>query len=553
MLLIRPKPCLGESMIGYLHRLAEDNGYPSVNLMRRLIRSENRTLERNLLTPESISLLAKYSGYSEYELFMLTSNDHRNLIHEHQYNQLFLRQRVQYCPSCIQETLIHQKLWCLSAIRICHIHHTWLVSECVCGQKIDLQSVIKGFCQHCNSSLQSAFSSEPDKQITNLQAQLHRLFVSSSGRINILDREIGIVQFLSLVKHSLNLLHDTPSFIYQGVNIKDLTSRGKHFQECCLSYFEVIEMYQEFPKRFTRVLEEQKFKLSSSQTTAKYNFEKLFIDPTWDPIKQVYSSFLNDTKSRRSGSTPPTTLNIFRHKTLSKTATSHYLGVGIDTVKMLIQLGVLTEKEISFEKKIALSELIFLFERCMGQRTTCTGRISLRDIIQMYPKKCLNVSGLIFLVLEGVLQTASDNHCSSLMNITFDRTEIDFCFNAVFLSQVLKGEGKMNDTKLNEFRMGLASVTGQGIILNGNVYTNARMVKHQWFEAAVKNGEWEIPVLYMPEVPNFLLLYDPDGMEVASAIEDREELDKEIIDTYHAAINELKRRLLKRKDNKAQN
>ncbi|RKP56264.1 hypothetical protein D7Z26_06410 [Cohnella endophytica] len=549
MLLIRPKPQVGESMIGYLYRLTEENGYPSVSQVKHLIQADKRELERNLINKESISKLGEYTGYNEIELGNLTSHDLHVLIHGHQYNQLFLRQRVQYCPLCILEIPVHQKSWCISANNICPIHHIWLQSECVCGQRIDQQSITRGHCLSCNTSLQLiSISDEPDRHLINLQNELCRLFISSSRSITVLNQEIGVAQFLSLVKHSLSLLHDTPSFIHEGVKIKDLTSKGKHHKKCCLSYFEVVEMYREFPNRFIRVLEEQKSKTPSAQTIAKYSFEKLLLNPTWYRIKQVYSTFMNATKPKWNVRATPSMLNISSHNYLSKTAAGHLLGVGIETVKKMIQMGILHEKVIGFEKKLALDEIQHLLIKCKGNQINCTGRISLRDIVQMYPKKGLDVAGIIFLVVDGVLQTASEISCDSLMNITFDRSEIDYCYEVSFLSLSLRGENNMKDARLEGFQMRLASVTGQGIVLNGNVYSNIQMVKNQWFEAAEKNGEWFIPVLYKPENPDYLLLYDMDGVEVASAVDAHEDMDKATINAYLDTINDLKDRIMKMKD-----
>jgi hypothetical protein len=547
MLLIRPKPLVGESMVGYLHRLAEENGYSKVQHVSHLIKADRRGMERNLLDKNSVKLLSEQTGYNENELTNMTGYDLQDQIHMHEYNQLILRQRVQYCPLCFEKP-IHQKSWCLSAINICPIHHTWLQDKCVCGKDINLQSLVKGNCLYCNTSLQMNLNLEElNSQLVSLQNEIYRLFIGAAQKIIILDTPVGVKQFLSLVRHSLSLLHDTPSFLNERVKIRDLTSRGKHHRKSCLSYFEVIELYREFPNRFIQVLGEQKSKIPSAQTTAKYNFEKLFIDPIWEPIRQIYSDYLNNTKSSKATWIIPSVLNISSYSYLSKTAASHFLGIGIESVKKLICLGILHEVTIGFEKKIALDEIRHLFDKCKGEQHDCMGRISLRDFVQLYPKKGLDIPLVIWLVLEGILLTASTVTCRSLMEITFNQSEIDFCFKAISLFQSLRGVINMKDAKLKEFHMALASVTGQGIVLNGNVYSNVRMIKSQWFEAAEKNGEWVIPVLYMPDVPDYLLLYDLDGVEVASAVEERKEWDNEVVDAYHDAINALKSRIIKKK------
>ncbi|MGM0881072.1 MAG: hypothetical protein ACQEXQ_08500 [Bacillota bacterium] len=74
---------------------------------------------------------------------------------------------------------------------------------------------------------------------------------------------------------------------------------------------------------------------------------------------------------------------------------------------------------------------------------------------------------------------------------------------------------KRNDGSI-ELR--LARVTQNGLVLDEKNYTNARMVKCNWFESARLHGEWEVPVLYNQQKPNKLVFFDFDELEIASAI-----------------------------------
>lgn len=548
MLLVRPKPQPEESMVGYLHRISVENGYSSISQVKCLIKAGQREVERNLINNMSIYRLSAYTGYNHIDFIRMTSQDLYSHIHIHQYNQLLLRHIVQYCPLCVRERHIHQKGWCLSATSICLTHNSWLQGSCSCSRGLTHLSFANGRCAYCNNVIQDLpVIHEPDEYIIFLQEQLNQLFLSTAS-IPILNQQVSITQFLALTKHSHSLLHDTPSFLYEGMRIMDLTRKGKHKQKSCLSYFEVIEMYRDFPNRFVRVLDDQKKKDPSAQTIAKYNFEKILLDPTWDQIKQVYMEYKQTKKPSLFVRKTPSALNASHFSHLSKTAASHYLGIGTDVVNKLIQIGILREEVIGYERKIPIHELTYLLERSKGEQGRCTGRITLRDIIQMYAGRVLNVTGIIQLVLSGVLKTMSDEFCNSLKDITFEQSELNYCFAAAELTLMMRGVNKMKDSDLKEFTMGLALVTGRGIVFNGYTYTNSRMIKSQWFEAAQMNGEWEIPVLYNQAEPDLLLLYDLNGLEVASAVEEQAEINEDTLDAYHEAINELKLRIMKRKD-----
>ncbi|GLX68424.1 hypothetical protein MU1_27690 [Paenibacillus glycanilyticus] len=91
--------------------------------------------------------------------------------------------------------------------------------------------------------------------------------------------------------------------------------------------------------------------------------------------------------------------------------------------------------------------------------------------------------------------------------------------------------------------MGMATITAKGLIHNGKAYSNPAMIKYQWFEHAEKFGEWQCPVGYFPENPDHIVLFDAQGLEVASSIENQQHPDAAVLEAYYDAINNLKERL----------
>ncbi|MBB3113464.1 hypothetical protein FHS18_005576 [Paenibacillus phyllosphaerae] len=91
-----------------------------------------------------------------------------------------------------------------------------------------------------------------------------------------------------------------------------------------------------------------------------------------------------------------------------------------------------------------------------------------------------------------------------------------------------------------DLRCGLASVTSKGLLFNGLYYSSAEMIKLQWFSLAELHGSWELPILYDLYESRYVLMLDFDQLEIASIIDNKNEIDPIIIDSYQKAIRNLK-------------
>ena len=88
--------------------------------------------------------------------------------------------------------------------------------------------------------------------------------------------------------------------------------------------------------------------------------------------------------------------------------------------------------------------------------------------------------------------------------------------------------------------IGMATVSAKGLILNGRIYTNPSMMKHQWFEHAKQFGEWQCPVGYFPNRTDHIVLFNIEGLEVASCVEHQQNTDIAVLEAYYDALNNLK-------------
>lgn len=102
------------------------------------------------------------------------------------------------------------------------------------------------------------------------------------------------------------------------------------------------------------------------------------------------------------------------------------------------------------------------------------------------------------------------------------------------------------NNKSEVIQFGIAIVTAKGLFFEGRFYTNSNMIKNKWFEFAAKDGEWFIPILYLPSNQDALVLFDGDTQEVATTIEENAVSPSTELDAYYEKMQILKERYFQR-------
>jgi hypothetical protein len=93
-----------------------------------------------------------------------------------------------------------------------------------------------------------------------------------------------------------------------------------------------------------------------------------------------------------------------------------------------------------------------------------------------------------------------------------------------------------------KYLIGFATVSATGLLFNGLVYTNAKMIKYKWFEHAAIDGEWQIPIFYQPQDISKIILFDLNAMEVATTVRKPSESHNTL--GYQDALRNLKEQIL---------
>lgn len=97
--------------------------------------------------------------------------------------------------------------------------------------------------------------------------------------------------------------------------------------------------------------------------------------------------------------------------------------------------------------------------------------------------------------------------------------------------------------KTDTIEFGMAIVTPHGLKFQGRMFTNAKMIKNQWFLMSQLYGEWEVPVIFKPTETDTIALLDIKGVDVASTIEISVVGNVDSREAYFEAFNNLKMQL----------
>lgn len=145
-LLKRPQPYVGESLAGFLLRLADSNYYDSLRWIFQLANLSKYEPNANLLMPGKHSLiqLSQLTGIRETTLWRMAFpaadyKDRRNYVEAfcRTIPSYFIHEAIsKVCPKCLVEIPFRRKIWDVSIVTAYPIHRCLLVDTCSHCQKL---------------------------------------------------------------------------------------------------------------------------------------------------------------------------------------------------------------------------------------------------------------------------------------------------------------------------------------------------------------------------------------------------------------------------------
>ena len=256
MLVVRPKPQPSESLMGYVLRLTEVNGYPTTSYVLHAMsgkwyKSKPGRLESDALielaglSEDEANRLSLRSPTSSKSIFIvagseLTSND-------------FISGRSRICPECLASGGFCDAFWDISHARACAFHGVWLIDACpTCGTALTWARSKVGECR-CGCSLADiAPSSAPEAIVRLMQVLRSAIFRDQAiapfpeGMEHLRELNIGhLCKLIWVMSDSLHLKENSER------SVRVVRSREK-----LASYLPVIaEALFDWPRGFYRFLD----------------------------------------------------------------------------------------------------------------------------------------------------------------------------------------------------------------------------------------------------------------------------------------------------------
>ncbi|MDG0789935.1 TniQ family protein [Cohnella ginsengisoli] len=204
----RPQIYEDESLGGYVHRLANANGFDSVTAFADGLGIRRQKLDNHVFTPSAIEILSEMTDISESELLRHSAAEYEKV----SFMNGLLKNRFRYCSLCAKEKLYHRQLWILRPLTACLKHKVHLNSKCHnCDTNISLTSLVTGHCNKCYADLLTVSPTVIDEQLE--QYEFERSFVNKlNGKNTDCIGNLSIEKYMLLATGSFHLLEGLDSF-----------------------------------------------------------------------------------------------------------------------------------------------------------------------------------------------------------------------------------------------------------------------------------------------------------------------------------------------------
>jgi hypothetical protein len=278
-LLVSSEPKADESLIGYVLRLTERNGYETPLWILEMVspnyKDPHRAYALAFGPQEDVDKLARVIGIGRAKLACLTYPrvNHSDGVALHSYQGQAIPQHTirqgypKICPDCLSEASYCRRIWELSFITICLKHERLLIDECPsCNKRISLFRKHVGTC-----SCQFHWRDSPALPVKEPELRLAKYVYQLCGLLA--DENDSQELFPALQKLTLNDLLLALFFIagqHRGISSatsKHLVSigRNKDFHGTLIKAHTVFENW---PNNYFRFLDERR--IQERKATGNY-------------------------------------------------------------------------------------------------------------------------------------------------------------------------------------------------------------------------------------------------------------------------------------------
>ncbi|MDQ0897388.1 TniQ family protein [Paenibacillus sp. V4I7] len=286
-----------ESLSSYLFRLSQCNYYPSVTYLADFLSLSAYQAQNNEFTQEALRKLSDLNdGLVNFGIYNGSNFEAR--VGSDLYTRIMMKNKVKYCPLCIQGKYYHRTIWVGIPYQLCIEHRVKLVDHCPqCGYFISMAAFINQNCDKC-----SFVYSETESLVIE-----NTIFVESQRQIShgfwndnfLVIKNCNFINFFKLALYSFHLLNGATDYISLTLGKLSIFHNRSNGEKSGFTLANALAnvywMYNEFPNHFFTVLDEC---LSRNRGQARYDkinaFEELFNDQTFSWVEEAYSSYFID-------------------------------------------------------------------------------------------------------------------------------------------------------------------------------------------------------------------------------------------------------------------
>lgn len=295
---IRPKIHHDESLSGYLFKLSKANHFTTISTHAAYLNLTTSQTINNEFSEESSIRLFKWVGL-ECEWFSKSNLRLKSHCGDSLYKKIVLKNKVKFCPLCIQDSYYHRAEWCWLPIQMCSIHFVLLQEECPqCGTIITMRDFSDQVCGHCQFLyLRTSHSVVDNILYSESQFTLQRMLMENEYSP---FKSLQIHQYLQLAFTSFLFLDgvtDHTKLSDDTLNIF-INSNKKHMPQSKLrlsiAFADVHWMYHNFPDHFYSILNEflRRNITGMKRYGALQKLEEVLDNPSFKEIQDIYHTFL---------------------------------------------------------------------------------------------------------------------------------------------------------------------------------------------------------------------------------------------------------------------
>lgn len=480
-LLIRPAIGRAESLVSYICRLAQANRYSSVQQLSNYLGMDHTSFRNNLFNNKQLEKVVEITDLPASQLYSMTCNRYFGLLGTNLAKQIVNRNKMKFCPLCLDENSHYFIAWFLRSVTTCEKHQILLNDLCsVCGYYASVDALLSNKCPKCNS----AYSNMIFQQYQVLPWAEYTLFnLTEDDEVSFFGNRLTFTEVHQLLNVSLLLLEGTSSPLEPNQRIRiyhnrkggDRNNSTLHYAITCFFW-----MYEHFPNHFNKVLESQLELPVKTMYYRKGAFERILCNKSFQWLKSAYDNFwltkLNNGQVRKDFSVFKNNRSLLQNRLylrkeeakdffsnekllalandnllllnknenkylverkslenqvklkdqyVSKTRCAGMLGLNIEIVRELLNERILKEHSITgFRDPVISKSEIFGFLGKSLKSEESEDPISFRCALSRYNSVGLSSTLLIKKILEGKLQAYCTNEKKNFKNCFFNDKQL---------------------------------------------------------------------------------------------------------------------------------